>query len=58
MGDNLDINAGEILDAGKSIQIMGEQIFDELAAVAGGKLTRSEILGHNEFAIHSIGPAV
>ncbi len=58
MGDNLDINAGEIADSDKSIETMGEQIFDELIAVANGKLTRSEILGHNEFAIHSIGPAV
>jgi altronate dehydratase large subunit len=58
MGDDLDINAGEILDSGKSIQIMAEQIFNEMLAVAGGKLTRSEVLGHNEFAIHSMGPAV
>ncbi len=58
MKDNLDLNAGEILDSDKSIQLMGEKIFDEMVVVAEGRLTRSEILGHNEFAIHLIGPAV
>jgi altronate dehydratase large subunit len=58
MGDNIDINAGAILDGQESIQSVGEQIFKEIIDVASGKLTRAEILGHKEFAIHAIGPTV
>ena len=58
MRDNIDIDAGVILDGEESIQSVGEQIFNEIIDVASGKLTRAEILGHNEFAIHPIGPTV
>jgi altronate dehydratase large subunit len=58
MRDNIDIDAGAISDGDESIQSIGEKIFREVIAVASGKLTRAEILGHNEFAIHQIGPTV
>jgi altronate dehydratase large subunit len=58
MRDNIDINAGVILDAGESIKDVGKLIFREILEVASGKLTKSEIHGHAEFAIHTIGPAV
>ena len=58
MKDNIDINAGAILDGDESIQSVGEQIFKEIIDVASGRLTRAEILGHHEFAIHAIGPTV
>jgi altronate dehydratase large subunit len=58
MKDNIDINAGGILTGKESIRSIGEQIFKEIIEVASGKKTRAEILGHGEFAIHSIGPAV
>lgn len=58
MKDNIDINAGQILDGEQTIQSMGEVIFKEIIEVSSGKTTRSEILGHNEFAIHLLGPAV
>lgn len=58
MADDMDVNAGQVLDEGICLSEMGQQIFEEVVAVASGKMTRSEILGHREFAIHSIGPAV
>jgi len=58
MQDNIDINAGTILDGEGMIEGIGEEIFKELIEVASGKLTRAELLGHCEFAIHSIGPTV
>jgi altronate dehydratase large subunit len=57
MKDNMDINAGEIITRNKSVQEMGEKIFREVIRVANGKLTKSEILGHREFAINRIGPS-
>ena len=58
MKENIDINAGVILDGRESIQSVGQQIFRETIDVASGKLTKAEILGHNEFAIHSIAPTI
>jgi altronate dehydratase large subunit len=58
MTDNMDLNAGTILDESETIKTVGAQIFNEIIEVASGKLTRSELLGHHEFAIHNIGPAV
>ena len=56
--DNVDLNAGAILDGEESLQSMGERVFDEIIEVASGKLTKAEVLGHSEFAIHPIGPTV
>jgi altronate dehydratase large subunit len=58
MRDNIDINAGTILDGDESIEDVGGRIFQQIIEVASGKLTRAEILGHSEFAIHGIGPTV
>jgi len=58
MRENIDINAGNIVEGTESIRSIGEQIFREIIDVASGKLSRSEVLGHNEFAIHPIGPTV
>jgi altronate dehydratase large subunit len=51
MQDNFDVNAGVIVDGKDTIQGVGRRIFDEVVAVASGKLTRAEILGHREFDI-------
>jgi altronate dehydratase large subunit len=56
MQDNIDINAGTIIDGTESIQDVGERIFREIIDVASGKLTRAEVLGHSEFTIPTIIP--
>jgi len=58
MEDNMDINAGEIIEGAESIQSIGEKIFEEVIQVASGKSTRAEILGHREFAINAIIPTL
>jgi len=58
MRDNMDINAGAIIEGKESIQGIGDRIFREIIKVASGKLTRAEVLGHGEFAIPSIIPTV
>lgn len=58
MKDNMDINAGVIVDGQGTLQGVGEQIFNEIIEVASGKLTKAEILGHREFDIHSLGPVL
>jgi len=58
MRDNIDINAGGILEGTESIKSVGERIFKEIIEVASGRATKAEMLGHGEFAIHSLGLSV
>jgi altronate hydrolase len=58
MRDNMDLNAGRIIDGEMSIEQMGEEIFARLLAVASGERTASEKLGHHEFVPWRIGPVL
>ncbi|MGI6576140.1 MAG: UxaA family hydrolase [bacterium] len=51
MQDNIDINAGKIVDGVNTVQEVGEEIFAEILAVANGKLTKAEQFELGEFAI-------
>ena len=55
MPDNMDINAGSISDGESTVQQIGQQIFDMLLEVAGGRRTCAERLGHKEFVPWRIG---
>jgi len=55
--EDMDINCGEILDGGKTLEEMGQAIFELMIETASGKKSKSELLGlgDNEFAIWDIG---
>ena len=53
--EDMDINAGTIMDGINSIHEIGNQIFEELIAVASGKKTKSEI---NEYGDDEFNPWV
>lgn len=55
---NIDVNAGAVLDGEETLQSMGERLVEEIMEVASGKLSRAEVLGYREFAIHTIAPTV
>jgi altronate hydrolase len=57
MQDDMDINCGEIIDGGTSVEKMGERIFKSVLEVASGKRTKSERhgIGDNEFVPWNIG---
>ena len=57
MSEDMDINAGKVLE-GVSVEEVGEEIFDEILAVASGKKTKSEIhgIGDEEFVPWTVGP--
>jgi len=59
MIDDMDFNAGEIL-AGRSVDEVGRDIFEEILAVASGKNTKSEIqgIGDEEFIPWTVGPVL
>jgi altronate dehydratase large subunit len=56
MRDNMDVNAGTIIDGVETIEEVGKRIFEEIASVASGKLTKAEILKQHDFGIWRIGP--
>ncbi|WP_240416284.1 UxaA family hydrolase [Paenibacillus periandrae] len=58
MSDNMDVNVGDMLAGTLSLEDAGEMIWEEIKAVANGKLTKAEILGHTEFSINRIGPSL
>ena len=59
MIDDMDINAGTILD-GRRVAEVGRENFEEILAVASGKKTKSEELGFGdeEFVPWPMGPTL
>ena len=57
MRDDMDVNAGRILD-GDSTQAVGQEIFEKIIAVASGEKTKSEAqgIGDEEFCPWTSGP--
>ncbi|MFC1907967.1 UxaA family hydrolase [Chloroflexota bacterium] len=53
--DDLDINAGVIIDGDKTIQEVGKEIFEFMVEVTNGELTKSEKNKQNLFAIRQEG---
>ena len=62
MSDDMDVDAGRILEGRATLDEVGREIYDLVVEVAGGKKTKSEALGHQEFALtyksfEPLGPA-
>jgi len=58
MKENIDINAGTVIEGKETIEQVGKRIFNEILGVASGKQTKAERLGYHEFAINRIGPTL
>ncbi len=56
MEDNIDFDVSEIVSGHKTIQKMGEKLFDEIIEVCNGKITKAEALKHREFCIYKMAP--
>lgn len=56
MGENIDLNAGTIIEGKESVDEVGSRIFTEISQVSSGKLTKAEILKQHDFGIWRIGP--
>lgn len=56
MEENIDFNAGTIIEGKESIDNVGQRMFDEIGLVCSGKLTKAEILKQHDFGIWRIGP--
>ncbi|WP_088832571.1 UxaA family hydrolase [Paenibacillus tyrfis] len=58
MSDNMDVDVSDMLEGTLSLEAAGQVVWEEIQAVANGKLTKAEILGHTEFSINRIGPSL
>ena len=58
LSEDMDVNAGRILEGSATLEEVGREIFDQVLRVAEGGRTASEALGHSEFSLvyKSFGP--
>ena len=58
--EDMDINAGTILDGTESVEQVGQRIFEKMISVASGEKTKSELagIGDEEFAPWHLGPTL
>ena len=62
LNEDMDANAGRILEGKATLDALGHEVFDLVVATAQGRQTASEFLGHQEFVLtyksfEPIGPA-
>ncbi|HHT85809.1 MAG: UxaA family hydrolase [Bacillota bacterium] len=51
MEENIDVNAGRVLEDGATIQEIGQEIFDLIVRVCNREMVKAERLGYGGFAI-------
>ncbi len=51
MSEDMDVNAGQILEGGGALEEVGQEIYNRVLEVAAGAPTASEALGHREFSL-------
>ena len=51
MSEDMDVDAGRILEGHATLPEVGQEIFDLIRRVGSGERTRSETLGHQEFIL-------
>ena len=58
MAEDMDLNAGTILDGTETVAQVGRRIFEKIVAVASGEKTKSELagIGDDEFVPWQLGP--
>jgi altronate dehydratase len=58
MRENMDVNAGRIMDGTATVEEVGREIFEFVLEVASGRKTAAEQFGHREFVPWRIGPVL
>lgn len=54
MKENMDFDASPVIAGTKSIEELGEELLNEIIAVANGKIVKAEALGFNDIAISRV----
>ncbi len=58
MSDNIDVDVSAVLEDAETLDAAADRLFVEILAVASGRETAAERLGHREFAIHRRNPTI
>jgi altronate dehydratase large subunit len=58
MKDNIDLDVSGIMDDTETLDAAADRLLAEIVAVASGRETAAERLGHREFAIHRRNPTI
>ncbi len=59
MKDTVELDLSGVLRGEMTLEAAGQMVFDEVLAVANGRLTKSEVLkDDNSFAIHRVGVSI
>jgi altronate dehydratase large subunit len=58
MADNIDVDVSGVMDDSETLDAAADRLFQEILAVASGRQTAAETLGHREFAIHRRNPTI
>ena len=59
MEQDMDINAGLILEGRKSIEQVGEEVFAKLVDTLNGEVSKNESLHYySAIEIHTLGPVI
>lgn len=56
MSENFDLDLSGIVEGDMTIREGGEQLWNDILAVAEGKETKAEQLGHREFSLYRVSP--
>jgi altronate dehydratase large subunit len=51
MSDNIDINAGSILNGSESLNSASKRIYDMIIQTANGRKTKAEALGYKDYIV-------
>ncbi len=51
LSDNIDINAGTILDGSESLNSVGQRIYDMIVKTLNGRQTKAEALGYKDYIV-------
>ena len=57
MRENMDVNAGAIVEGTRTLEEVGDEIFGWIVDAANGREPAAEVLGFRDFAINRIGPS-
>jgi altronate dehydratase large subunit len=58
MADNIDVDVSGVMNESETLAAAADRLFAEVLAVASGRETATERLGHREFAIHRRNPTI
>ena len=51
MADDMDINAGKIMNGESDVSSVGREVYGQVISVASGQASKSEAMGHREFIL-------